>query len=245
MQWIDRVRTDPTLRKLIHSDSTEELVHIEEVSTNVVTNGTMVGGETLNVSEKNIGTYGEDTYDNTQTYEINDLTIYEGLLYKCISAITTPENFNSSHWVQVNLLELKANTFDLANVAFSGDYSDLSNTPNVTIVESGSNENGNYLKYSDGTMMCHKKITKTGVNVSTTAGALYRSNDLSLGNFPQTFSETPTTSISLIGGYSGFITNLNGLTNSSIGSIQVFRVGSSTNLTYIFYVFAIGKYEEE
>lgn len=136
MQWIDRVRTDPTLRKLIHSDSTEELVHIEEISTNVVTNGTMVGGETLNVSEKNIGTYGEDTYDNTQTYEINDLTIYEGLLYKCISAITTPENFNSSHWTQVNLLELKANIFDLANVAFSGDYDDLSNKPSTILYDS-------------------------------------------------------------------------------------------------------------
>lgn len=149
MQWIDRVRTDPTLRKIIHSDSTEELVHIEEVSTNVVTNGTMVGGETLNVSEKNIGTYGEDTYDNTETYEINDLTIYEGLLYKCISAITTPENFNSSHWAQVNLLELKANTFDLANVAFSGDYDDLSNKPYTILYDNNSGGTAGNITLSD------------------------------------------------------------------------------------------------
>lgn len=116
MLWIDRLRTDNSLRKLIHSDSTEELVHIEEVLSNVERGGTLVGEQNLNILEKNIGTYGDDTYSNEDTYEVGDIVIYQGLLYKCILKIDEPEDFNSSHWQNFNLLEEKASVDEIEKV---------------------------------------------------------------------------------------------------------------------------------
>lgn len=37
-------------------------------------------------------------YDSTTTYSVGDLTRYNNVLYRCKTAITTPEAFNSSHW---------------------------------------------------------------------------------------------------------------------------------------------------
>lgn len=45
------------------------------------------------------------------------------------------------------------------------------------IIESGSNANGNYIKYSDGTMICYGK-SLVNAEINTTAGALYRGGSL-------------------------------------------------------------------
>ena len=46
----------------------------------------------------------EDTYSNTKTYDVDDLVIYNGDIYKCITAITTPEEFNSIKWKKLDIL---------------------------------------------------------------------------------------------------------------------------------------------
>ena len=45
------------------------------------------------------------------------------------------------------------------------------------IVESGSNDNGSWIKYSDGTMICTKKITFTNVVIDEAWGAAYSSKN--------------------------------------------------------------------
>lgn len=37
-------------------------------------------------------------YDSTSTYAVGDYVIHDGLLYKCITAVTTAEEFDSSKW---------------------------------------------------------------------------------------------------------------------------------------------------
>lgn len=37
-------------------------------------------------------------YSSSATYAVDDLAIYQGILYKCTTAIATPEAFNSAHW---------------------------------------------------------------------------------------------------------------------------------------------------
>lgn len=65
-----------------------------------------------------------------------------------------------------------------------------------SIVETGSNTNGNWIKFSDGTMICYKRIVETrsvsnpekDVNFGTTSGYLYTYNDSSpVRLFPQQF----------------------------------------------------------
>ena len=58
------------------------------------------------------------------------------------------------------------------------------------VVESGSNENGEWTKWADGTMICTLTKTFTGVDITTVWGSLYESSSaLNLGNLPQTFIE--------------------------------------------------------
>lgn len=44
-----------------------------------------------------------DAYSDETTYGIGDYTIFNRVLYKCIVAITTPEDFNSEKWERVKL----------------------------------------------------------------------------------------------------------------------------------------------
>lgn len=105
MIWADRQRTDGTLRKFIDSNGNEQNVHIEEIEANITQNGTPVNSTTMNLIEKNIGTYGNDTYDNTATYEIGDRVTYLGRLYRCIEEIDTPEEFDNEKWDETSALE--------------------------------------------------------------------------------------------------------------------------------------------
>ena len=38
------------------------------------------------------------TYSNTKTYDVGDLAVYNNVLYRCIVAITTPEEFDINKW---------------------------------------------------------------------------------------------------------------------------------------------------
>lgn len=40
-------------------------------------------------------------YDDTQTYAVGDYVIYDGLLYKCDTAVTTAETFDPTKWTHV------------------------------------------------------------------------------------------------------------------------------------------------
>lgn len=52
--------------------------------------------------ENNIGS---DTYDKTKTYAVDEIVIQDGLLYKCKTAITTAEEFDSSKWEKISILD--------------------------------------------------------------------------------------------------------------------------------------------
>lgn len=46
-----------------------------------------------------------DTYDMTQTYDVDDYVIYNGMLYKCTTAVTAPGIFNPSYWTQTIIVD--------------------------------------------------------------------------------------------------------------------------------------------
>lgn len=39
-----------------------------------------------------------EAYDSTQTYDVDDVVMYDGLLYKCITAISVAEAWDSTKW---------------------------------------------------------------------------------------------------------------------------------------------------
>ena len=76
-----------------------------------------------------------DEYDSTKTYTVGDYCIYDNTLYKCKTAISTPEEWNASHWdatiVTDELSELKTDLADLDKVSIgilSGDVLKITTT---------------------------------------------------------------------------------------------------------------------
>ena len=63
------------------------------------------------------------------------------------------------------------------------------------IVESGSNDNGSWVKYSDGTMLCSGQISQTLTRATQRSDCGgYRTSGVTV-NFPATFIETPQLSL--------------------------------------------------
>lgn len=115
------------------------------------------------------------------------------------------------------------------------------------IIESGSNTNGEYIKYADGTMICTSARRFENVAVTTAWGSLYDSPSLELGNMPEVFVSIPKvfiTSHNITGQTSRacFIEWITGTTTSSWGSTAVARP-TSGNSDLAFSLLAIGKWK--
>lgn len=46
-----------------------------------------------------------EEYDSTATYDEGDFVIYEGVLYKCTTAISTPEEWTPAHWTSTLVVD--------------------------------------------------------------------------------------------------------------------------------------------
>ena len=63
-----------------------------------------------------------NVYDNTSTYSVGDFCIYDDVLYKCTTAVTTAEDFDSTKWSSTNV------TTEVSSVASITDSYSTSTT---------------------------------------------------------------------------------------------------------------------
>lgn len=113
-----------------------------------------------------------------------------------------------------------------------------------SIIESGSNANGNWIKYADGTMICTKNITLTNVVINTAWGNVYETaSRLDFGDYAQEFIEIPSVSIDLADGSTCFCESFSGRTKKSIGSTWLWKPAVEANGTMTFDVIAIGRWK--
>ncbi|MDF2621317.1 MAG: hypothetical protein K0S00_3976 [Xanthobacteraceae bacterium] len=123
-----------------------------------------------------------------------------------------------------------------------GTVSQSSGVPTGAIVESGSNGNGSYTKYADGTMICSRRhLRAPGV----IAGGAF----VSLGayTFPVAFSAAPVVTTSYDGGWSVYImSSVQGVTATGIGGAYFTNVGTAdrdtTGTNPTFHYIAIGRW---
>ena len=119
-----------------------------------------------------------------------------------------------------------------------------------SVVESGSNNNGSWIKFADGTLIC--KFTQI-INVAVTNawGSLY-GGKFSVHDYPQEFIDIPEASITLVanndGNYGGWIGNNGGTddirpTKKNIGEFVMLRPTTTSNGIYKVQVIAIGKWK--
>ena len=114
------------------------------------------------------------------------------------------------------------------------------------IAESGgSASTGYWVKYDDGTMICYKRATIMP-NVQTAMGDFYRSDYISLGNFPAAF--TTLTYIQPEIWYANYstlymwCTAVYGPSTTSAGSVAVISNSKFSSLVEVMYT-AIGRWK--
>lgn len=110
------------------------------------------------------------------------------------------------------------------------------------IVESGSNSNGKWIKYSDGTMICYQSFT-CNVNYSTKYGSGYYAEITDeIKSFPVSFIETPKVSVGLTTNYGIGCALRDTNTEKCATNIFVYTFVSRTD-TVTLNIIAIGKWK--
>lgn len=117
-------------------------------------------------------------------------------------------------------------------------YGDLLLNDNP-IIESGSNDNGSWIKYADGTMICSGTFKVTFQLIEWSH--MYTADIDNPLTFPRSFTETPVCNITNIGGYAYMISrcqcNSNGITYLSFARPN--NTGTEATFDYI----AMGKWK--
>ena len=110
------------------------------------------------------------------------------------------------------------------------------------VVDSGSNSNGRWTKWMDGTMICYKHIDFGSVVITTAWGSFYETaSDYSCGNYPQAFVETPCISIMPIN--TCFVEKRGNTTATSWGSFWACRPAQYESFSLVVDCIAIGRWK--
>lgn len=120
----------------------------------------------------------------------------------------------------------------------------LVNAINSTVVESGTNSNGTYIKYDNGIMICTKKVTGQA-KITFSWGSLYDTGDnpLDLGSWAIPFIESPIVSVNFYGGNGQWIERFQTApTKEKIGKITIASATSKTANAY-YDIIAIGRWK--
>lgn len=112
-----------------------------------------------------------------------------------------------------------------------------------SIVESGSNANGNWVKFADGTMICTKKIKFTGIVINQVWGSVYETaSKVNFGDYAQEFIEIPNVAVNLAEGSTCFCETFTERTKTAIGNAFLWKPAVEASGTMTFDVIAIGKW---
>ena len=110
------------------------------------------------------------------------------------------------------------------------------------VVESGNNNNGSYVKFVDGTMICKKQVAGT-TKITSAWGTMYESSVIDCGNYAINFVETPRIYATVVG--SGcFIESVGGGANTnSFGNMYLALPFSREEHNYIVDLLAVGRWK--
>lgn len=112
----------------------------------------------------------------------------------------------------------------------------------------GGDTGGNnfYIKYSNGILICVKRVSFSNLAISTAWGGLYEYNgSVSLGNWPYAFAYTPATSVTIQSQSGLLLEGHQNLSSSSAGTIWMSRPTTSTGVSGYISVIAIGKWKSD
>ncbi|MGK0546345.1 hypothetical protein ACSEE7_12660 [Halomonas cupida] len=134
----------------------------------------------------------------------------------------------------------------LVNITHSGNLvGDLSRSESPSAFEYGSNGNGEYLKFADGTLICYVEVNGTGttIEVPGSAGSMYHSGDI-IRTFPATFVEKPVVGVTAMRHSDDSIIVWGNARTTTGSTTKVRGIASqpSQSIGYYLHVIAIGRW---
>lgn len=103
-----------------------------------------------------------------------------------------------------------------------------------------------YIRYSNGILICVKRVYFSNLSVSTTWGSLYEHGEsINLGNWPYAFAYAPATSITAQSQSGLLIEGHQNVSTSSAGTVWISRPTTSTGVSGYISVIAIGKWKTD
>lgn len=172
--------------------------------------------------------------------------------FENLPSTNTPINADNLNQLQTNIenaINEKPNVIDnlestIITDALSANQGRILNERISEIIESGSNSNGNYIKFADGTMICTKSVSGTA-NITGTYYGIYHTPDndyFDLGNYAQEFIEVPMLSVQFTGGNSQWIGAMQNKGKLHIADLHILSLNSKSAGAY-YDIIAIGKWK--
>ena len=141
--------------------------------------------------------------------------------------------YNKTTWTEETLIDVPR----LQKIEDGIESLDV-RTEGKVIEESGSNENGRFVKYADGTMQCYQSISDLG-GVNNGSGAIFRS-DIFTWTYPASFIVSPVVNVeTTLTNRWASITSFPGISNVSF---IYFSTSANDTLTTAFLI-ALGRWK--
>ena len=110
------------------------------------------------------------------------------------------------------------------------------------IVESGSNDNGSWIKYSDGRLITMHKVTRTLARTSTWGNMYESTTQADLGNYPMAFKDIPFVYVTLHE-VNALLEAVQFSSANNAGKVYILAPTLSESADYTFQVLAIGRWK--
>ena len=127
--------TDKTFLKLIQAIQTVSIKSavVDNTDTESSTKA-LSAGQGFKLQREVDADRGENSaYDPTATYDVGEFCINDNALYKCNTAISTPEAWDASHWDAVNLKGLDMSVTSLSDVVDGIQWKLVWTNPDTTV----------------------------------------------------------------------------------------------------------------
>lgn len=114
------------------------------------------------------------------------------------------------------------------------------------VIGGDSGGNNFYIRYSNGILICVKRVSFSNLPISSTWGNLYEySGSINLGNWPYSFAYTPITSITVQSQSGLLVEGHQSVSTSSAGTVWISRPTTSTGVSGYISVIGIGKWKTD
>lgn len=184
---------------------------------------------------------GTNIYDGTIVFSQSiEAGVSDGTTYSSTFTLTEETRL---HWIGYFGSDLR--TFNNLILKFQ-----IEESPTPTsympwagyIVESGSNNDGKWIKYSDGRLITMHKVTRNLARTATWGNMYESTTQADLGNYPMAFKDIPFVYVTLHE-TNASLEAVQFSSANNAGKVYILAPTSNESADYVFHVLAIGRWK--